>query len=104
MAAYMIVMAKIHDREKFLSGYAAATASLLEEFGGRYVLRAPGAINLEGNLPGDQSVVISEWPDTASARAFWDSAQYQEIKKLRKDICDANVVLVEAAQISPGES
>jgi len=99
MAAYMIIYARIHDREKFISGYAPAASKLVEKFGGRYVLRAPGAELLEGTLPPGGSFVISEWPDTASARAFWDSTEYQEAKQLRNGVADVEVFLVEAAKI-----
>ena len=96
MPAYMIILARVHDREKFMSGYAPAAGALVDKFGGRYVLRAPGAVSLEGSLPDGQSVVISEWPDMAAAKAFWESPEYQEIKKLREGICDVEVTLVEA--------
>ena len=34
MKAYMIVRCVIHDREKFISGYGAQAAKLLEKYGG----------------------------------------------------------------------
>ena len=34
MKAYMIVRCVIHDREKFISGYGAEAAKLLEKYGG----------------------------------------------------------------------
>ena len=37
-----------------------------------------------------------------TARAFWESAEYQDIKKLREGICDVEVVLVEAPPIGTG--
>lgn len=43
MPAYMIVHATLTDRKQFIAGYAPAAAALVEQFGGRYVLRATGA-------------------------------------------------------------
>lgn len=103
MAAYMIVLARVHDRERFMNGYALRAAQLVEQFGGRYLLRAPGALALEGVLGEGRSVVISEWPDKASAQRFWDSPEYREAAKLRKDICDAEVLLIEG-ELSLAES
>ncbi len=99
MAAYMIIFATIHDREKFLAGYAAQAAALVDRCGGKYVLRGGGAECLEGSVGDGRSVVISEWPDMDTARAFWNSPEYREIAKLREGICDVEVVLVEAPLI-----
>ncbi len=94
MAAYMLIAARISDREKFKDGYGQAAAALVAECGGSYIVLAPGAELLEGTLEGYTSVAISQWPDRATAKAFWDSPQYAEIKKLRDGIADVQVLLV----------
>lgn len=96
MPAYMIVTAKIADRDRFISGYANAAAELVAKFGGRYLLIAPGAELLEGQFGDGASMVISEWPDKAAAKHFWDSPEYSEVKKLREGIADCQVLLIEA--------
>jgi len=96
MAAYMIVTARVADRERFISGYGKAAAELVARFGGRYVLRAPGAVALEGSFGEGASVVISEWPDRAHALAFWNSPEYAAAKRLRDGLAEVQVVLVEA--------
>ena len=95
MSAYMIVMARIHDREAFLTGYAPAAARLVEAFGGRYIARAAGAEVLEGSLAPGASVVISEWPDKDTIRRFWTSPEYREICALREGIADADVLIID---------
>jgi uncharacterized protein (DUF1330 family) len=100
MPAYMIVTAKIADRDAFITGYGAAAAKLVEHFGGKYVLRGPGATLLEGDFGEGASMVISEWPDRAAAEAFWNSPEYAEVKKLRAGIADCQVLLIEAPQIN----
>jgi uncharacterized protein (DUF1330 family) len=99
MAAYMIVTAEIADREAFIKGYGAAAGALVVKFGGKYVLRGPGAALLEGNFGEGASMVISEWPDKAAALAFWNSPEYAEVKKLRQGISEAQVLLIEAPKI-----
>jgi len=94
MTAWMIVSAKISDREKFVSGYGVAAAKLVAQFGGRYVIRAPGAEMLEGEGWDEASVVVSEWPDKAAARAFWNSPEYAEVKKLRDGLAECSILLV----------
>jgi uncharacterized protein (DUF1330 family) len=92
MSAYMIVIARIHDRERFMADYAQDAAAMIERYGGRYLARGPG-VPLENVEPG-AAVVISEWPDAAAIRAFWDSAEYAELKRKRLALADAQVLLV----------
>ncbi|RJF93808.1 DUF1330 domain-containing protein [Sphingomonas cavernae] len=100
MPAYLIVTATISDRETFLAGYAPKAAALLEQFGGKYRMRAPGAQLLEGNFGDGGSVVISEWPSKEAALAFWNSPEYSEARTLREGICECQVVLIEAPAIT----
>jgi uncharacterized protein (DUF1330 family) len=100
MPAYMIVTAKIADRDTFINGYGAAAGKLVEQFGGKYVLRGPGAELLEGDFGDGASMVISEWPDKDAAKAFWNSPEYAEAKKLRAGVADCQVLLIEAARIN----
>ena len=100
MPAYMIVTAEIADRDAFIQGYGAAAGALVAKFGGRYVLRGPGAELLEGEFGDGASMVISEWPDMAAAKAFWDSPEYAEAKKLREGIAACQVLLIEAPSIA----
>jgi uncharacterized protein (DUF1330 family) len=102
MPAYMIVVAKIVDRDAFINGYGAAAGKLVAQFGGKYVLRGPGAELLEGDFGDGASMVISEWPDRAAAKAFWNSPEYGEAKKLRAGVADCQVLLIEAAKINSG--
>ena len=100
MKAYMIVRCVIHDREKFISGYGTEAAKLLEKYGGKYLIRAPGAMPLEGIDEDNNSVVISEWPSKERALEFWNSDEYQEIKKLREGIAECKVLVIEAEGIT----
>jgi uncharacterized protein (DUF1330 family) len=100
MPAYMIVIAKIADRDAFIRGYGSAAGALVEQFGGKYVLRGPGAELLEGSFGDGASMVISEWPDKAAVHAFWNSPEYAEAKKLRDGIADVQVLVIESPKIN----
>lgn len=100
MPAYMIVTASIADRDAFIAGYGKAAGELVERMGGKYVLRGRGVSLLEGNFGEGASMVISEWPDKAAAKAFWNSPDYAEVKKLRDGIADCQVLLIEAPKIN----
>lgn len=100
MPAYLIIDAVIHDRTKF-GAYAQANAGLVARMGGRYLVLGGGDMQtLEGG-GFDGKAVISEWPDRAAALAYWGSAEYAEVRKLREGICDARVLLVEGVAPFP---
>jgi len=98
--AYMIILAKINDRDTFIQGYSKATASLVEKHGGRYIMRAPGGSLLEGAWGDGASVAISEWRDRAAIQTFWDSPEYAQAKKLREGIADVQVLVIEAPKFT----
>lgn len=100
MPAYLIVIATISDREAFLAGYAPKAAMLLDQFGGRYRMRAPGAALLEGSFGDGGSVVISEWDSKEAALTFWNSPEYREVRTLRAGISECQVILIEAPDIA----
>ena len=95
MPAYMIVAAKLHDRDAFIAGYGKAAAELVPRFGGRYVFRGRGATLLEGPWGAEASVLISEWPDMAAIHRFWGSPEYAEVKALREGLADVQVLALE---------
>ena len=94
MTAYLVITAHITDRAAFMAGYGPKAAALIERFGGTYVVRAPGAVQLEGEGWDGASVVVSAWPDRAAAQAFWTSEEYAEVRKLREGIAEVSVLLV----------
>lgn len=96
MTAYMIVFAKIHDRDRFISDYGAPAAALVKEYGGEYLVRAPGVAAFEGGKFDGESVVISKWPDRAAIEAFWNSSAYEKLKEVRAPLADCHVMVIEA--------
>ncbi|MFN6934628.1 MAG: DUF1330 domain-containing protein [Tsuneonella sp.] len=93
MTAWLFITATVHDRAAFMARYAPAAAELVTQFGGRYLIRARGVHTLEGSNADGASVVVSEWPDRAAAKRFWDSREYREVSKLREGIADVTVLL-----------
>lgn len=97
MAAYMIILAEIEDRQAFMA-YAVEAAKLIGEYGGEYIVhRAEQSECLEGEWPDETKVVISRWPSFDAAKSFWNSEKYAEIKRLRMGNATVRVRLVEAA-------
>ncbi len=95
MAAFMIVVARVKQREAFLAAYALPAAELVARHGGRYLVRAPGAVALEGQYGAGASIVISEWPDRAAIERFWNCPDYQPLKAAREGLAEVDVLVIE---------
>jgi len=46
------------------------------------------------------SVAISEWPDREAIQTFWNSPEYEEVKKLREGISDVQVLVIDAPKFT----
>ncbi|WP_371398113.1 DUF1330 domain-containing protein [Fretibacter rubidus] len=100
MRSYMIVTAKIKDRDAFIAGYGKAAGALVSKFGGRYVMRGPGAELLEGDWGDGASMVISEWPNREAIHRFWNSPEYAAAKAMRDNIADVQVLVIDAPKFT----
>ncbi|MBM4220333.1 MAG: DUF1330 domain-containing protein [Gammaproteobacteria bacterium] len=98
---YMIVLAELTDRERFLAGYASVVPALVTRFGGHYLIRGAGGTFLEGGGCEHPSALISQWPSREHALRFWNSPEYQQAKKLREGTGRFQVMLIGAPAISP---
>jgi uncharacterized protein (DUF1330 family) len=94
---YMIVIADLSDRARFLAEYARVVPPLVESFGGRYLLHGGGGEFLEGGWCDRASALVSEWPSKDAALRFWNSPEYAEAKKLREGTGRFQVLLIESA-------
>ncbi len=94
MAAYIIARIEVTDLEAYKE-YAAKTPAIAESFGGRFLVKAGAFEQIEGSGP-DRHVVI-EMPDRATARAFYNSAQYQAILPIALQSAKRDLVIVEGA-------
>jgi len=83
MPAYIVATVRITDAEKF-GQYTKAIAGLSEKHGGEYVVRGPVTEVLEGDLDPNERVIVSRFPDAASAKAYAQSPEYREGAKLRE--------------------
>ena len=94
--AYLIVLGEVYDRAAFGQGYAAPLAPIYETFGGSYIASGGGVEVLEGDYS-PKSFVIAKWPDKETALQFWNSPEYDRLRRARIDNQwgDFDVLLVE---------
>jgi uncharacterized protein (DUF1330 family) len=93
MAAYLIAHIHVGDPAQF-EKYRAEVPAVIEQFGGRYIVRGGPAVGLEGNYDGHRIVVI-EFPSLAAAQTFWKSPEYAAVRKLREGAAKLDVIAVE---------
>jgi uncharacterized protein (DUF1330 family) len=102
--ALMFVANRVFDVKKFWSGYARQSIALVAKFGGKYRVMVGESEVLEGEPDCEgAAVIVVEWPDMATGRAFWNSPEYREIKKLRAGISHARVWLTDGKWMEPEE-
>ena len=93
MGAFMFIQAEITNPEQFME-YAKLAPALIAQNGGRYRCMRGAVEQLEGK-PDNRKIVVSEWPSMQAAKDFWDSDDYQELKRVREGAAEIDVFLVE---------
>lgn len=95
-AAYAI--AHLHDPQ--INGdvldYLERIQATLDPFGGRFLVHGATVEVREGDWPG--TIVIITFPDVEQARAWYESAGYQEILHLRTDHIHGSAIIVEGVE------
>ncbi len=80
---YLVVLARIHDRDRF-AAYIQALPPVYAQFGGRYLAVAPAlAVERYGLSEMPQSTVVSRWPSFTRLMEFWHSGEYRSVAQLR---------------------
>jgi len=92
MAGYLIAEVEVTDPVAY-ERYRPLAAASIARHGGRYVVRGGHTQALEGAAP--NRVVVLEFASLAAARAFYDSADYREARKIREAASRSRVFLVE---------
>lgn len=93
MAAYVFAQLNIHDPEGF-QRYREKVPAVIEQYGGRYLVRGGETFPLEGELSAPRLVII-EFADRETAKAWYSSPEYQEILPLRLNAAQGTAVIVD---------
>jgi len=82
MAAYLIAEHLITNPERF-EEYRSKVAPMIERVGGRYLTRGGSHEILDGGWTPTRVVVI-EFPDMATLKAWYNSPEYQPLIAIRR--------------------
>lgn len=92
MAGYGIAHLSDPRPHAEVADYLDRIDATLAPFNGRFLVHGGPVEQLEGEWPG--TIVIIEFPDVATARAWYDSPAYQEIKPLRARNMPGDLIIV----------
>ena len=93
MPGYIVVNLDVHDPALF-DKYREQVPPIIAAHGGRYIIRGAKLDHVEGKLPFKRLVVL-EFPSVEAARGFYDSPEYQPVKKLRTDSARSDIAIVD---------
>ena len=93
MPAYILAEVEVTNPAGYESYRPLAGASVAQ-YGGKFVIRGGKAELIEGSKEPARIVAI-EFPDTAAAKRWYNSPEYQEALKIRLANSTGRVLLVE---------
>ena len=93
MSAYVIIHATIKDLEK-VKEYAAIAGPTVAAAGGEFVSAGEVADVQVGKLGYDRAIVI-KFPDKETAKAWYNSDDYQAAVAIREEAMDAVFILAD---------
>ena len=93
MAAYVIAQIEITDPVAF-EEYRREVPPTLVRYGGRFIVRGGESDTLEGDWQPKRLVVL-EFPDRATAKAWWSSHDYAAPKALRQRSARSQLLIVD---------
>ena len=91
---YLMGDVDIHNRDEYKI-YMENTKSIIESYGGKYLVRG-GDIDLKDTqLWRPTRVVLVRFPDKESADRFYQSDEYKPFREIRHKNADSTIFLVE---------
>jgi uncharacterized protein (DUF1330 family) len=91
---YWIVRVSMHEPARYPE-YVAAARPAFEKYGAHFVVRGGPYEAMEGTAR-ERNVVV-EFKDVATARACYNSPEYQAAKAIRVAIAEADFIIIEGA-------
>ena len=95
MPAYIIAEVDVTNPAGY-EAYRPLAGASIAQYGGKFVVRGGKAELIEGTSEPARVVVI-EFADSAAAKRWYDSPEYQEALKIRLANSTGRVLLVEGA-------
>jgi uncharacterized protein (DUF1330 family) len=96
MPAYVIVRVEVTNWEEYKE-YLKVGPGTLAQYGGKFIARNGEKATLEGPEE-TRRLVILEFPSLAEAKAWYNSKEYQDAKKLRAGASIGSLVAIDGVE------
>ena len=93
MSAYVLSSIKVNNPDNYKE-YVTKVKSIVEKFGGEYIVRGGANITVEGSWEHPRTVVI-KFPSYDKAIEWYNSVEYKPIKQIRLDNAQSNGMIIE---------
>jgi uncharacterized protein (DUF1330 family) len=93
MPAYVIAEIDVTDPEQY-THYTDAVPATIANHGGRSIARGGEVAVLEGDWQ-PKRLVLLEFDDLDAAKRWYESSEYQEVKRLRDGAANLRIVAVQ---------
>ena len=93
MKGYLIAQINVKNLDKYQE-YLKNVTPIAKKYGGEYIVRAGKYEVMEGKWPYKRNVVI-RFPTLEKAKEFYNSKEYEPIKKIRIDNAENNLIIIE---------
>jgi uncharacterized protein (DUF1330 family) len=100
MPAYLLANIEITHPAEF-EEYRAGVSAVIAAHGGRYLVRGGAVERLEGDAPAGRLVIV-EFPDMTRLKAFYASADYQALLRLRQRAAKTSLLAIEGVSAPHG--
>jgi len=93
MAAYLVVDIEVTNPARF-EGYKKLAPPAIAKYGGRYLIRGGAYEAIEGDWK-PQRLTVVEFDSMETAKAFYNSPEYQAAIKMRLGAANMKMLLVQ---------
>ena len=90
---YIIVRVSINNDELFQK-YPPLSTEVMKKYGGKYIIRGGKTEVFEGEWPVDRTTVV-EFESFESAKKCYESVEYLEAMKIRRNSTKSDLILIE---------
>lgn len=77
--------------------YRENVESTLKPYGGHFIVRGGNTLSLEGTAP-ERRLVIIEFESVERAQAWYNSAEYTALRKIRQQSAKADIYVIEGVK------